>query len=166
MKIIRQGLTFFSAGLFLLAVLAPAAHADAWRGAQDANGMTWARITFVNESAEDSTWAVWNCRTAVNSGADWAITDATSDWDGVVPAGTVQHVWVYGYLDGEVFIGNSDGDESTHQGGALLDPNGSAEWVVTVAPDRTVTSVLSPAAYGVPAHEGDLPNPPEVEEGE
>jgi len=148
----------------VMLVMTMSATAYQWLSVQDADGITWARITFVNHSSEASNWAVWNCRTAVDSDADWAETDALSDWDGIVEAGVIRYVWVYGYLDGDVYIANTDGDESSHMAAATLDAAGNAEWVVTIAADRTVTSELLPVQpYSAPAQAGDLPEPPEYE---
>lgn len=149
----------------VMLVMTVGVFASGWLSVYDSTGITWARIKFVNESSDASNWAVWNCRTAVYSDAGYAQTDAVADWDGIVNAGEIQYVWVYGFLDSEVYIANTDGDESSHQAVASLDPNGSSEWVVTIHSDRTVTSTLEPVQpYGAPAQEGALPEPPELEE--
>jgi hypothetical protein len=133
--------------------------AEYWLGVLDAEGRTWARIKFVNQSASPSNWAISNCRAAVSSDEAAASTDAVADWDGVVDAGATEYVWIYGFLSGDVSVDSADGGASAFNGVASPAGDGaSGEWVITIANDGSVTaSIDTVVPYGVPSVTGDLP---------
>ena len=71
---IRIPFVSFIAGTVLMC-LATVGFGQSWRAVQGANGWTWARVTFVNQSADTLNWGVSNCRAAVDSTASQATTD-------------------------------------------------------------------------------------------
>lgn len=143
----------------LLVCCVATARARTWLGVQDQDGRTWARVKFVNLSASDSHWAIWNCRTAVASAADAAEVNPQMDWDGTVEANSEEVVWVYGVLFGDVQIANADGGASEFRAAVAPSAEGDAELVITIAEDGAVSlSVEAVEAYGVPAVTGELPS--------
>ncbi len=138
-----------------LALGAAPGFAQTWRAAQDANGWTWARVTFVNQSTNASNWAVWNCRATVSSTVKAATTDPVSNWDGVVNPGETRYVWLYvmGAFSDDAHIDSGDGGASRYRGAYTPSLAGDSEWVITLAADSTVTATLAPGAtYGAPNH--------------
>lgn len=136
-----------------------ATHAADWRAVVDGNGCVWARVFFVNNSAADSNWIIRNCRTAISSSDSAAVTDAELDWDGVVPAGAMMPVWVYGFLqEAYIDVANADGGASTYDGSATLVEEGDGELVITIAVDGTVSvEVQAVTPYGAPSQSGTMP---------
>ncbi len=128
--------------------------AQSWRAVQDANGWTWARVSFVNQSTNASHWAVWNCRTAVASSAAAATVDPVLNWDGVVNAGETKTVWVYvmGPVSDSAHIDSADGGISAYLGAQQAVLSGDSEWVITIGADSAVSGALvTGASYGAPA---------------
>lgn len=142
----------------VLSVAAMTANATAWRGITDESGLTWARIRIVNQSSHVSNWSISNCRTATSSGPAAALTDSVLNWNGAVGAGESTYVWVYGVLDSAVYLDNADGGNSAY--GAASEPieGADGEWVVSIAPDGTVSTFIEPVnPYGLPNQSGTLP---------
>jgi len=128
-----------------------------WRGVADGNGYTWARIKFVNLSANDTAWILSNCRAAISSTESAADTDASSDWSGTVPAGAQVYVWVFGYEGIDATVASAGGTESGYNASAQPDAGGDGEWVITIAADGNVTGAIEPASYGLPSQTGTMP---------
>lgn len=143
---------------FFLSLLPSESLGQSWRGVQDADGCTWARVKFVNTSDQPSSWAVWNGRAAVDSTVDTAVTDQEQNWDGVVNPGETRYVWIYGVLAGDVNIANTDGGPSALYPGANTPVDGAdGELAVTIATDGTVTtSIEAGASYEIPTHTGNF----------
>jgi len=150
----------FAMALAAIAVCMTSLSSEAatWRGATDSQGVTWARIKFVNQSGHASNWSISNCRTTTSAGQGAAATDAAKDWNGVVAPGSTAYVWVYA-VDGDVLMDNADGGSSAYNAAASPMDGADAEWVVTIGADGTVESSLELAdAYQVPVRTGTMPN--------
>lgn len=144
----------------LLAVMMTggACWAQSWLAVMDGYGCTWARIRIVNLSASDVGWTFNNCRTAIESTADSAVTDALADWDGQVPTGEARYVWVYGLLSGDIEVSTAGGTDAAFLERFAFDYAGDNELVLTVGADGVVTASLEPASYVAPAQSGTMPD--------
>ena len=152
MKKVLSGLVFV-----LIALFAASVQAATWHGITDENGLTWARLKIVNESASDSSWIVSNCRTAIASDQDAAETDASQDWSGLVAAGATAYVWVYGDSAGEISVASAGGTESGYNIDVATDAAGDGELVITVDADGAVTGDIVTSSYDLPSQVGTLP---------
>lgn len=146
-------------GCFIMVLTAAlAVHAATWSGIQDSAGFTWARVLIINDSDADSNWSISGGRTAVQSDADNAEVDQSTDWDGRVPAGQTVYVWVYGIDLSSVTIANADGGDASYLGEFTLDAAGDGEAVIVVNADGTTSvDVVASESYAAPFVTGQLP---------
>lgn len=161
-KILRNAVALLIVANGISLMTASANAQTSWRSVTDAGGCTWARVQFVNQSAQTTYWVIWNGRAAIDSTDTSAVTDSDYDWDGVVNAGETRYVWVYGFgISGaSPNIGSASGTVGGYQGTNTLTDAGDGEWVVTIAADGTVTAAVAPGAvYDAPSRSGTISLP-------
>lgn len=161
MKIVLRRIGLWVFACVLCGLLTSTSYANC-RGVMDTNGTMWVRIKLENSSPSPVTFAIWDCRTAVDSTDTTAVTDFSGGPGPTVNPGETRVVWLYGGVvsvdadTGEVTTSDLDikiasQDAITYSGSCTPQDGADGEWVVTIAADGSMSESLElGATYVVP----------------